>query len=138
VQGSFEIETIVDHNNDFDNTELPAEMTDKLTGEAETGLWHKGFVMRRWEDIRLGRDDQGRISPMRPLLDYSLSWIDEDEDVRFDSVPSSAPNKGLRPYVPHTTGAAGLFYQERLTRFLAAERSGAAASITPRSIDVPD
>lgn len=113
-------------------------MTDKLTGEPEIGLWHKGFTMRRWEEILLGRDDEGRISPMRPLLDYSLSWIDEEENVRFDSVPSSAPGGGMRPYVPHTTGPAGLFYQERLARFLAKERSADAESIAPRPINASD
>jgi hypothetical protein len=138
VQGSFEIETIIDHNNDFDQTELPAEMTDKLTGEAETGLWHKGFTMRRWENVLLGRDGKGRISPMRPLLDYSLSWIDKDEAVRFDSVPSSAPDRGLRPYVPHTTGPAGLFYQERLAKFLDKERSAAVQSMAAEPINAPD
>ena len=81
--------------------------------------------MRRWENIILGRDDQGNITTMRPVLDYFLSWIDEEETVRFDSVNSLAPNMGLRPYVPHTTGPAGLFYKERIEQFLSTERSSA-------------
>jgi hypothetical protein len=101
-------------------------MTDKITGKQETGLWHKGYTMRRWETTLLGRDEDGNITTMRPILDYSLSWIDEDEMVRFDSVPSQAPNMGLRPYTAHTTGPAGLFYKERLEQFLA--REGTAAS----------
>ncbi len=51
IQGSFEIETILENNNDFDKTELPGQMTDKLTGEPEPGLWYKGYTMRRWETI---------------------------------------------------------------------------------------
>ncbi len=135
VQGNFEIETIIDNNNDFDETELPAEMTDKLTGEPEVGLWHKGFTIRRWETIILGRDDQGRITTMRPALDYSLSWIDAEKNVRFDSVSSLAPNGGLRPYVPHTTGPAGIFYKDRIEEFLAKERSATTNSLTPKEIN---
>jgi hypothetical protein len=126
IQGNSEVETIVDNNNDFDKTELPAQMTDKITGEPEIGLWHKGFTMRRWETPILGRDDKGNITTVRRLLDCSLSWIDEEEMVRFDSVLSQAPNMGLRPYVPHTTGPAGLFYKERIEQFLTKERSAAS------------
>ncbi len=135
VQGNFEIETILDNNNDFDKTELPAHMTDKLTGEQKVGLWHKGFTMRRWETIILGRDNKGRITTMRPALDYSLSWIDEEENVRFDSVSSLTPDRGLRPYVPHTTGPAGIFYRERIEEFLAKERSATTNSPSDKEIN---
>ena len=128
VQGNFEVETIIDNNNDFDKTEIPAQMTDKITNESEPGLWYKGYTMRRWETPLLGRDDKGNITTMRPLLDFYLSWIDAEEDVRFDSVASQAPDMGLRPYTPHTTGPAGLFYKERIEQFLATER---AATIIP-------
>jgi len=125
VQGDFEIETILKNNNDFDKTELPPIMTDKITGEPSVGLWYKGYTMRRWETPLLGRDDNDRITTMRPILDCFLSWIDAEEEVRFDSTPSGAANKGLRPYVPHTTGPAGLFYRERIEQFLAKEASTA-------------
>ena len=82
--------------------------------------------MRRWESIMLGRDDKGNITTVRPVLDCSLSWIDEEEIVRFNSVLSQAPDMGLRPYVPHTTGPAGLFYKQRIEQFLARERSAAS------------
>jgi hypothetical protein len=128
VQGNFEIETIIENNTDFDKDELPAIMTDKITGEPEPGLWHKGYTMRRWETPILGRDENGTITTMRPKLDYFLSWIDEEETVRFDSVQSQAKNSGIRPYVPHTTGPAGIFYRERIQQFLAQERSAAESS----------
>ncbi|MCP4341188.1 MAG: hypothetical protein GY799_20475, partial [Desulfobulbaceae bacterium] len=126
IQGNLEIETIIEYNNVFENEELPAQMTDKITGVPEIGLWHKGLTMRRWENIMLGRDDEGKITTIRPVLDYSLSWIDEEETVRFDSVLPQAPKMGFRPYVPHTTGPAGLFYQERIEQFL--KKEGSAAS----------
>ncbi len=134
VQGDFEVETIIDNNNDFDKTELPAQMTDKITGEKEVGLWYKGFTMRRWEIPLLGRDGQGNITTMRPLLDSMLSWIDEEENVRFDSVPSNAPDMGLRPYTPHTTGPAGLFYRERIEQFLVTEGAAHIIPGTPEKI----
>lgn len=123
VQGNWEIEKVIDNNVDFDNPELPAQMTDKLTGEPEIGLWHKGFTMRRWETPILGRDDKGVITTVRPILDYFLSWVDEEGAVQFDSVQSTAAHMGMRPYVPHTTGPAGIFYKERIAQFLTQERS---------------
>ncbi len=137
VQGDFEVETIIDNNNDFNKSELPGTMTDKLTGKAETGLWLKGYTMRRWEYPLLGRDEQGRITTMRPLLDYFLSWIDEEETVHFDSVHSQAADSGMRPYVPHTIGHAGIFYQERIAQFLAGEGSASSESGRPRRSDSP-
>jgi hypothetical protein len=122
VQGSFELELLVTHNNDFDKEELPLIMTDKISGEQKAGLWYKGYTMRRWEEVLLGRDKNGVISTVRPLLDYRLSWIDEDDVAQFDSVPSSVSPGDLVPYVPHTTGPAGIFYQERLDAFLRSER----------------
>ncbi|MBU0943048.1 MAG: hypothetical protein KJ804_13855 [Proteobacteria bacterium] len=122
VQGSSEVEKLLNNNLDFDAEELPHGMTDKISGEFRTGVWYKGFVTRRWESILLGRDESGRIRVMRPLLDLHLSWIDEDEEVQFDAVPSSAANGGMAPYVPHTTGKAGIFYKERLDNFVRSER----------------
>ncbi len=73
--------------------------------------------MRRWETVQLGRDEKGKIFVMRPILDLHLSWIDENHRVRFDAVPALSGNKGLQPYVPHTTGPAGMFYRQRLQDF---------------------
>ena len=122
VQGSSEIEKLLRNNLDFDAEELPHGMTDKITGQFAAGAWYKGFTTRRWENITLGRDISGRIQVMRPMLDISLSWIDEDEEVRFDSVRSTAGNNGLLPYTPHTTGKAGIFYRERIENFLKTEK----------------
>lgn len=122
VQGSSEIEQFLEHNLDYDNEELPPQMRDQITGEFRDGVWYKGYTMRRWEWPLLGRDSEGIITVVRPILNLSLSWIDEDENVPFDSIRSSAENGGMLPYVPHTTGPAGLFYEQRIRDFLQKEQ----------------
>ncbi len=121
TQGSSDIEIIVENNIDFDKNELPLVMTDNLTGISRQGIWYKGFTIRRWEKVVLGRDEAGTITPVRPLLDYSLSWIDEDDSIRFDSISSEPLNGVMVPYVPHTTGSAGIFYNQRIQEFLESE-----------------
>jgi len=121
VQGSFEVEQVLKNNLNFDNEEMDHSMTDKLSGESKDGLWYKGYETRRWENIIIGRDSSGRLQVMRPILDIYLSWIDEDEVVLFDSVRSNAQNNGLLPYIPHTTGKAGMFYRDRIENFLQSE-----------------
>ncbi len=123
VQGSFEVEKILKNNLDYDLEEIPHSMTDKISGEERAGLWYKGFVTRRWEDVTIGRDDSGRLQVMRPILDIRISWIDEDEEVQFDGVEANTDNKGMMPYTPHTTGKAGLFYKERIDQLLRSEKS---------------
>ena len=123
VQGSFEVEKILLNNLDYDAEEMEPMMLDKISGELELGLWHKGFLTRRWEEVVVGRDENGKLQVMRPILDIHLSWIDEDEEVQFDSVSSSAKNNGWLPYIPHTTGKAGLFYRDRIEQFLRLEKA---------------
>ncbi len=133
TQGSWEVEKILTHNlNSSPSAMLPPTMRDKISGEEKKGIWHQGYTMRRWEQVQLGRDENGWISVMRPVLDLHLSWIDEARRVRFDAVPALAPTdgsplsspsaNGLRPYVPHTTGPAGMFYQQRIQAFLRTEK----------------
>jgi hypothetical protein len=89
-------------------------MSDKFTGTELPGIWFKGFSERRWEQPILYRDESGTITTGRPILDLSLSWTDSDEIVRFDNVMPVPGTRKVRSYTPHTIGAAGLFYQERL------------------------
>ncbi len=123
VQGSFEVEKILKNNLDFDADAIAHSMTDKINGESRPGLWYKGYVTRRWENVVIGRDNSGRLQVMRPLLDLHLSWLDEHEVLRFDSIQSSSINNGLTPYIPHTTGKAGLFYRERIEKYLQSEKT---------------
>lgn len=123
VQGSSEVEFLLEHNLDFEKTELPPSMTDKITGEIREGVWYKGYTMRRWESLPLGRSEDGLVSVMRPVLNLTLSWIDEEENVVYDGKAAASDNHGLLPYVPHTTGPAGLFYEQRLQDFYRQEHS---------------
>ncbi len=123
VQGSFEVEKILTNNLDFDLEEMPHTMSDKISGEERSGLWYKGFVTRRWENIIIGRDESGKLQVMRPLLDIRLSWIDEDEVVQFDGIQGDSENNGMKSYTPHTTGKASLFYKERIEQFLRSEKA---------------
>lgn len=121
-QGNSEVANLLTISMDF-NKDYPLPFTsDKITGEKRLGVWYKGFGSRRWEPIILGRDGNGTIRVMRPMLDLYLSWLDEDEAIRFDSEPTLATAKKLTPYTPHTTGKAGLFYSERIRNFLQLEK----------------
>jgi hypothetical protein len=116
VQGSSEIEQLLDHNLNSGKEELPTTMRDGITGEARPGVWYQGFTERRWEGLLIRRDSDGVIKVFRPVLDLRLSAIDSEENVLLDSVAGSGP--GLLPYTPHTTGAAGMFYQSRFAGLL--------------------
>ncbi len=122
TQGSSEVSDILANNTNPAMAELPAVMTDKIHFRKQTGLWYKGFGVRRWETILLGRDRDGTITTVRPLLDYSLSWVDDRGQVRFDAKASHAVGNGVYPYTPHTTGKAGLFYMQRLRDFRLTEK----------------
>ncbi len=123
VQGSFEVEKIVTNNLNFDADEMTHAMSDKMSGEERPGLWYKGFITRRWENVTIGRDESGKLQVMRPVLDIRLSWIDADESVRFDGIQGNTENTGMRAYTPHTTGKAGIFYKERIEQFLRSEKN---------------
>lgn len=123
VQGSSEVEQLLENNLNPNRDEEPPASTDTITGEKRPGIWYKGYTMRRWGHPLLGRASDGRITVVRPILKLKLSWIDVNDQVRFDSSASSAPDGGMVPYVPHTTGAAGLFYQQRIRDFLQKERT---------------
>jgi hypothetical protein len=85
---------------------------DLLTGEMQPGLWLKGFRFRRWENLVLGVDHRGRVSLMRPLHQYQVSYVDSRGRVLLDSVvprrlPDREPGWAFMPFVPHTTGKKG-------------------------------
>ncbi len=131
TQGSWEVEHILTYNQDPDaSTTLAPIMRDKINGTEKKGIWHQGYTMRRWETVQLGRDADGRISVMRPILDLHLSWLDEEHKVRFDAIQAQTADKGLQPYTPHTTGSAGMFYRQRLQDFYRLEKKGKEGTTT--------
>ena len=114
VQGSFEVEWQVNEilfgEGDF---EQPF-MTDTISGITKKGVWFKGYEQRRWESPQICRDEKGVLQICRPILDLYLSFVDDEGNVLFDSVPVADSQKGLRPYSPHTIGHAGVFYPLRV------------------------
>lgn len=130
VQGNREIQILLQNNTNFDKPELPNEMQDMISGEKVEGIWLKGYTERRWEGLPLGRNSQGRIAPVRRILDMRLTWVDDDEAVRFDSVSSENTTGGFLPYVPHTTGPAGAYSEERIADYLFRE----SKSKSPRTL----
>ncbi|MEN8188988.1 MAG: hypothetical protein ABFS19_04020 [Thermodesulfobacteriota bacterium] len=122
TQGHFDVEKLLLNNLDFDKDEFEPSLKDQISGELTRGVWYRSFSQRRWEKIPLGRNAEGTIMVTRPILDLHLSWTDEEENVRFDSVSPKDRSRAYRPYVPHTTGPAGLYYRNRIQRFLALEK----------------
>lgn len=116
VQSSSRVETFLEHNLYSDEDELEPAMVDGISGRQKPGIWYLGFGQRRWEDILIDRDSDGIIKVFRPILDLRLSAVDENEEVLFDNIKGSGT--GMLPYVPHTTGPAGLFYEQRFLHLL--------------------
>lgn len=114
VQGSSEVENLIDNGE-----ELP-RMTDKINGEAKSGIWLQGFETRRWETVFIGLD-KGILKVMRPLMDIHLSYRDIDGNVIVDGEGIGKDSPVYRPYTPHTVGKAGIFYRRRLKNQLPAE-----------------
>ena len=116
VQGSSEVESLLSHNLYSDDPERPAAMRDGLTGEVRPGVWLQGFTQRRFEQLLVRRDTDGVIKVFRPILDLRLSLVDADDNPLVDNLTGA--DNGLRPYTPHTTGPAGLFYRDRFQHLL--------------------
>ncbi len=118
VQGSSEVEALLEHNLHYSD-EKPLTMRDGLTGEPRPGIWYLGYGQRRWEQMIVRKDTDGKIKVFRPYLDLHLSMIKADGQVPFDNIVGK--NSGLLPYTPHTTGPAGLFFLNRFRHLLSAE-----------------
>ena len=101
---------------------LPATMADKITGENQTGIWFQTFYERRFWPVGLGEDKNGRLRVMRPLLDISISYVDQWGNTLLDRArpPGVAknPDERLVPYSPHTIGKADIFRTIRVARWL--------------------
>ncbi len=109
VQGDSEVERIIKDSIDLPYSEWPLpRMLDKISGRYRNGMWFEGFTKRSW-GVRLGEDRHGCLSVMRPILDLSLSYIDSDDVVRFDSLRPDSINGLWLPYSPHTIGPADVF-----------------------------
>ncbi len=88
-------------------------MSDTLTREQKPGVWLQGYGLRRWEKMIIRQDKDGIIKVFRPILDLHLSAADENGEVIAGLDNIAGNSGGLLPYTPHTTGPAGLFYEQR-------------------------
>ncbi len=118
LDGSSEVLKIISSHISDDGELLEPVMSNKFSGLDEQGIWFKGYGERRWETVQLVEEKTGRITTGRPILDLRLSWVDEYEEARFDSVEPVDGVARMRPYSPHTIGRAGLFYEDRIRPFL--------------------
>ena len=116
VQSSSAVETFLEHNLYSDEDELEPSMPDAISGRSKPGIWYMGFTQRRWEELIIRRDSDGIIKVFRPILDLRVSAVTEDGRVLFDNL--TGKDSGLLPYTPHTTGPAGLFYEQRFLHLL--------------------
>ena len=116
VQSSFEIEMVISNSLYGAGDIIEPIMRDKITGRFEPGMWLKGFIFRRWEDIPIAPDAAGKLQVMRPILDLHISYVNSYDEVVFDSFTPSTKNSGMLPYTPHTIGKAGALYHNRLVR----------------------
>jgi hypothetical protein len=114
VQGSSAVEEMLTMGL-YNNINVAPTMADAISGGSSPGIWLQGYAQRRWADPLVGKDATGKLRIFRPLLDLSLSHVDQTGEVTADGVRSTAAAQGLRPYTPHTVGKAGLFFLQRLT-----------------------
>lgn len=127
VQSSSEVERFVEHNLYNEEDGIAPSLPDQISGERKPGIWYTGFRERRWEDILIRKDKDGIIKVFRPILDLRLSAVDEDGEVLADFDNLTGKDKGLLPYTPHTTGPAGIFYEQRFLHLLSPQDAEDAA-----------
>ena len=111
-QESSEIQDILISTLYQDESEIEIESSDKITGQTKSGIWLKGYELRRWEPVTICKDIQGKLQVCRGILDLHLSYMGEDET--FDSIQPTR-SLALQPYTPHTIGKAGAFWKNRVT-----------------------
>lgn len=116
TQSSSEIERLVEHNLYSMEDEMDITMRDGLTGVSRPGVWLMGYTKRRWEQMIFAMDKDGVIKVFRPVLDLRLSMVNKAGEASFDNIRGN--DDGLRPYTPHTTGPAGVFYRDRFQHLL--------------------
>ena len=112
VQSDYEAENFLNGEED------EPFMSDAITGKRKKGIWLQGYTLRRWENMLIRKDNDGIIKVFRPILDLHLSAGDENGDIIADLDNIVGKDAGLLPYTPHTTGPAGLFYEQRFLNLL--------------------
>lgn len=88
------------------------ESKDWISGRIRPGIWSVGWRFRRWGLMPLGVDHQKRITLLRPLYQYLISYVDRLGNVALDSATplrKDSAQKGwaFMPYIPHTIAPSG-------------------------------
>ncbi len=110
VQGNAEVERFLTRTEAGKKDAVMSR--DKFTGAAQPGIWLQSYGQRRWEDIVIRQDAEGRLRVFRPLLDLRLSALDAEGRPLADNIVGQ--DDGYRPFTPHSTGPAGAFFPQRL------------------------
>lgn len=84
---------------------------DLLSGRIRPGAWFGAFTARLWSDPPLGLDHTGKVTVFRPMRQYVISRVDENENLLLDrEIPvtgAGAPALLWNPYAPHTIASVG-------------------------------
>ncbi len=91
-------------------------MSDKLSGKIRRGVWFLTLKRRRFEGVPLGRDEKGRLSPIRPVLDLHLTYVNAEDEVLIEDWHPSG--RISLPVTPHTTGPGDTFRSLEILRRL--------------------
>lgn len=91
-------------------------MKNKFTHDCGKGVWFEAFLQRRWAPVPLGRDKDGRISVMRPILDLELFYMNKYGQAVINGLRPVAGR--MQPYTPHTIGKADEFRSREVAAML--------------------
>jgi hypothetical protein len=82
-------------------------MPDWITLEEKDGIWYSGWQMRRWENLLIGNDKNGKIKILRPMFQYRISYRDKDGQMVLNDISKINEQKieAFIPYTPHTTSS---------------------------------
>ena len=110
VQEDAEIEGLF---RDFFSGKTPRPFTtDKLSGRERRGVWLLTLRHRTFEKVKLGLDARGRVSPMRPILDLHLGYVNAEDEVLVEDLHPRG--RVELPVVPHTVGPGDTFRSLRI------------------------
>ncbi len=114
------------------------ESFDWLSNTSRIGVWFRAWTLRRWSNPSLGLDSNGKVSILRPMNQYVISFVDIDDqtiiDSRIPTTGSGLPALIVNPYTPHTTTRVGRSCQDCHGSFKAAGLGEALKGIQDQKI----
>ena len=58
-------------------TTIMPKMPDYVDGKMYDGIWYSGWLFRRWENIYLVNDNDGKVKVAKPMFQYRISYKDK-------------------------------------------------------------